>query len=174
MLLKLPEYKVASDGTMREWLWADLEENHKHRHSSQLYSLFDAQDPFITNYPHLVKAVNRTIDEKMKFRIEEDGGEMSFGLVQLGLAAAHIGEAEKANQIVKWLSSKYWSTGMGSYHNVGNLLNTDISGGLPAVIIQMLAYSEPGLVLLIPALPKEWKKEQLKVYCFVGIFWLKV
>ncbi|MDB5014893.1 MAG: trehalose/maltose hydrolase or phosphorylase, partial [Daejeonella sp.] len=162
MLLKLPEYKVAKDGTLREWLWPDLEENHKHRHSSQLYALFDVEDPLIINYPRLVKAVNRTIDEKMKFRIEEDGGEMSFGLVQLGLAAAHIGEAEKANQIIKWLSSKYWSTGMGSYHNVGNLFNTDISGGLPAVIIQMLAYSEPGLVSLIPALPKEWNKGKIE------------
>ncbi len=158
MLLKLPKYKVAPDGTLCEWLWPDLEQNHKHRHSSHLYALFDAQDTNITNYRRLVNAVNRTIDEKMKFRIEEDGGEMSFGLVQLGLAAAHIGEGEKANQIVKWLSSKYWSTGMGSYHNVGNLFNTDISGGLPAVIIQMLAYSERGLVSLIPALPKEWSK----------------
>ena len=173
MVAKLPEYKIAKDGTLREWLWPDLEENHTHRHSSQLYALFDIPDPLIVNYPRLVKAVNRTIDEKMKFRLAEDGGEMAFGLVQLGLAAAHIGEAEKANQIVKWLSGKYWSTGMGSFHNVGNLFNTDISGGLPAVIIQMLAYSEPGEVSLLPALPKEWEKGSIEGILLRGQIQLK-
>jgi hypothetical protein len=33
----------------------------------------------------------------------------------------------------------------------------DVSGGFPAVIMRTLAYSEPGLVKLLPALPKEWK-----------------
>lgn len=162
MLKKMPDYQVAEDGTLREWLWDDMEENHKHRHSSQLYALYDEVSPDIINSSALLKAANRTIDEKMKFRTAEGGGEMAFGLVQLGLAAAHIGEADKAVQLVNWLSSKYWSSGMGSFHNVGELFNTDISGGLPALIIEMLVYSQPGSVSILPALPDEWSTGKIE------------
>ncbi|WP_207422582.1 glycosyl hydrolase family 95 catalytic domain-containing protein [Desertivirga brevis] len=157
ILASLPEYEVAKDGSLREWLWAGLEENHAHRHSSQLYALYDGVDPDFKQNPILLTAANRTVDEKMKFRIKEGGGEMAFGLVQLGLVAAHLHEAEKAGQLVNWLSSKYWSTGMGSFHNVGELFNTDISGGLPAVIIEMLAQSEVGKLEVLPALPSAWE-----------------
>ncbi|MGN7202719.1 glycosyl hydrolase family 95 catalytic domain-containing protein [Pedobacter sp. SAFR-022] len=162
MLSKMPEYEVASDGTLREWLWPGLEENMPHRHVSQLYALYNKADSAITGNPALLAAVNKTIDGKMKFREDEGGGEMSFGLVQLGLAAAHIGEAEKAKTAVDFLSSKYWSTGMGSFHNVGELFNTDISGGLPAVILEMLVYSEQDMIKLLPALPKAWNKGKLE------------
>jgi alpha-L-fucosidase 2 len=114
------------------------------------------------NNKALKQAVNRTLEEKLRFRQSEGGGEMAFGLVQLGLAAAHIGEAEKAEQVVNWLSTKYWSTGMGSFHNVGNLLNTDISGGLPAVIIEMLVYADEQEISFLPALPKRWTTGKLE------------
>lgn len=162
MLSKMPEYEVAKDGTLREWLWPDLEENMPHRHVSQLYALYNRADSAIIGDPALMAAVNKTIDGKMKFREAEDGGEMAFGLVQLGLAAAHIGEAEQAKKAVDLLASKYWSTGMGSFHNVGELFNTDISGGLPAVILEMLVYSEPDMIKLLPALPKSWSKGKLQ------------
>jgi hypothetical protein len=162
MLRKMPEYEVASDGTMREWLWPGLEENMPHRHVSQLYSLYNEADSAILSNPALLAAVNKTIDGKMQFRAAEGGGEMSFGLVQLGLSAAHIGNAEKAKAAVDFLASKYWSTGMGSFHNVGELFNTDISGGLPAVILEMLVYSEQDMIKLLPALPKAWEKGKLE------------
>jgi hypothetical protein len=87
---------------------------------------------------------------------------MAFGLVQLGAAAAHLGEREKAWQILQWLASKYWTKGLGSYHNVGNLFNTDISGGLPYLVTQMLVYSEQGLISLFPATPPEWKQGSIR------------
>lgn len=162
MLSKMPEYEVASDGTLREWLWPGLEENMPHRHVSQLYALYNKADSAIIANPALLAAVNKTIDGKMKFREAEGGGEMAFGLVQLGLAAAHIGEADKAKTAVDFLASKYWSTGMGSFHNVGELFNTDISGGLPAVILEMLVYSEQDMIKLLPAVPKAWSKGKLE------------
>jgi hypothetical protein len=41
-------------------------------------------------------------------------------------------------------------------HNHKTLFNMDISGGMPAVILKMLAESYPGRVVLLPALPREW------------------
>lgn len=173
MLRKMPEYEVATDGTLREWLWPGLEENMPHRHVSQLYALYNKADSAIISNPALLAAVNKTIDGKMKFREAEGGGEMSFGLVQLGLSAAHTGNAEKAKTAVDFLASKYWSTGLGSFHNVGELFNTDISGGLPAVILEMLVYSEPDMIKLLPALPKTWEKGKLEGALLRGNIQLK-
>jgi alpha-L-fucosidase 2 len=157
MLGKMPAYEVAVDGTLKEWLWKEFTENHKHRHASQLYALFDEIAPEFKNDERLRAAALKVIEEKMKFREKEGGGEMAFGLAQLGIAAAHLGDAEKAYQLLQWLAGKYWSNGMGSFHNVQSLFNTDISGGLPYLVSQMLTYSEPGIVSLLPALPMAWK-----------------
>ena len=45
---------------------------------------------------------------------------------------------------------------MVSTHNPDSIFNVDICGGMPAVIIKMLVYSEPGKIVLLPALPKQW------------------
>ena len=162
LLSKMPAYEVAEDGSLCEWLWPGLKENHRHRHASQLYALFDEVEEEFKNDEHLRNAAKKVIEEKMKFRVQEGGGEMAFGLVQLGSAAAHLGDAEKAYQLLQWLSSNYWSNGMGSFHNVGGLFNTDISGGLPYLVSQMLVYSEKGSIKLLPALPAAWKSGEIK------------
>ena len=38
----------------------------------------------------------------------------------------------------------------------------DISGGMPAVIIQTLVGSEPGKIRLLPALPEAWPKGSIE------------
>jgi alpha-L-fucosidase 2 len=162
MLSKLPAYEVSPEGSLREWLWPGLAENSKHRHASQLYGLYDQTDPEIGGSKALRAAASQSITERLNFRQAEGGGEMAFGLVQLGLSSAHLGDAVKAHQLTQWLASRYWSAGMGSFHNVGNLFNTDISGGLPAVVIEMLTYSEPGLVSLLPALPAQWPTGEIQ------------
>jgi len=162
MLDRMPAYEVNEDGALREWLWQDLKDNYRHRHASQLYALFDEIAPEFRSDARLRAGANKVIDEKLKFRAAEGGGEMAFGLVQLGAAAAHLGEGEKVYGLVQWLASKYWTTGMGSYHNVGGLFNMDISGGLPYLVSQMLAYSERGHVSLLPALPREWKSGRIE------------
>jgi hypothetical protein len=81
---------------------------------------------------------------------------MSFGLVQLGQSAASLGEAEVAYEVVDMLANVYWRPNMVSTHNPNSIFNVDICGGMPAVIIKMLVYSEPGKIVLLPALPKQW------------------
>ncbi|MGZ5287185.1 MAG: glycosyl hydrolase family 95 catalytic domain-containing protein, partial [Flavisolibacter sp.] len=173
MLQSMPAYEIGPDGSLREWLWKDLQENHRHRHVSQLYALFDETAPEFVNDEKLRAAALKVLDEKMKFRKQEGGGEMAFGLVQLGLAAAHLGDKEKCAQLVDWLASKYWSTSMGSFHNVGHLFNTDISGGLPYLVSQMLVNSVNGGAVFFPAKPTQWEQGQIKGLLLRGNVWLK-
>ena len=173
MLEKMPAYEISADGFLREWLWKDLKENHRHRHVSQLYALFDKTAPEFSNDQRLRAGALKVLDEKMKFRKQEGGGEMAFGLVQLGLAAARLGDKEKSEQLVNWLSAKYWSTGMGSFHNVGHLFNTDISGGLPYLVSQMLVNSERGGASFFTALPGNWEQGSVKGLLLRGNVQLK-
>jgi hypothetical protein len=100
---------------------------------------------------------------------------MAFGIVQLGMAAAHLGDTALAYECVEYLVNNYWSPVMVSQHNryeFPDVLNMDISGGLPAVIIMMLVQS--GLpvtgasgecewpIRLLPCLPDAWPRGSLK------------
>ena len=162
MLSKMPAYEINKEGALREWIWPGLEDNYSHRHASQLYDLYDGVSPDFQQDPALVKAAGVLLDNKMDFRKAEGGGEMAFGLVQLGAAAAHLGDAGKAGQLLNWLAATYWSKGMGSYHNVKSMFNTDISGGLPYLVTQMLCYAERDEIHVLPALPESWSKGRIE------------
>ena len=151
----LPEYEIGPDGSFREWLWPGLAENHAHRHASQLYALYDEQPSEIVDNPDLVKAIEYTI--RRRFEHHQERPVMAFGLVQLGLAAAHIGNQELTQEIINFLSKGYWTTGMGSFHNRDNLFNTDISGGFPYLCVSSLVYADPGYIQFFPARPEQWK-----------------
>lgn len=158
MLKKMPEYEINSDGALREWLWPRLEDNYAHRHASHLYGLFDIIDPEIGGSELLTEAARVAVEKRMEVRRGEDGGIMAFGMVQLALAAAALGEGDMAWECVRWLSRNYWSPSLVTTHDPGHIFNLDLSGGFPALIIRMLAYSEPGYISLLPALPSVWEK----------------
>ena len=65
-------------------------------------------------------------------------------------------DAQMSCDVVDWLADNYWSPNMVTTHNPKSLFNTDLCGGLPAIIIKMLVDSQPGWIELLPALPKEW------------------
>ena len=162
MLTKMPEYEVNENGELREWLWPGLEDNHAHRHVSQLYGLYDLIDPDLAANPALIEGAKKAIDKRMEVRRRESGGEMVFGMAQMAYVAANLGEREMVSDIIKWLSAQYWSNSLATYHNPGNLFNMDLSGGFQAVIIKALVYSDKGFVSLLPGMPKDWDKGSIK------------
>jgi alpha-L-fucosidase 2 len=151
----LPDYEAGPDGSFREWLWPGLEENHAHRHASQLYALFDERPSEIVNNPDLLNAVEYSI--RQRFEHHKERPVMAFGLVQLGLAAARIENADLTQAIINFLSKGYWTKGMGSFHNRNDLFNVDISGGFPYLCASSLVYADPGYIQFFPALPEQWK-----------------
>jgi len=159
MLEKMPEYLINDDGAVKEWLTPKLEDNYNHRHSSQLYPLFDGMPDEIARSPELQAAFKRVIELKLDRHWsdwERRGGYMSFGLVQVGQAAASLGDADLAWRSLVPLINRYWFHNLASTHNYRSLFNMDISGGMPAVLIKMLVASEPGEIQLLPALPDAW------------------
>lgn len=155
MLKKMPPYMISGDGVLKEWLTPKLEDNLRHRHSSQLYPLYDGMPEEIAGNPELQAAFRRIIEIKLENHWKRSGF-MSFGLVQLGQAATSLGENELAYECLKHLVNRFWLANLASMHNHRSLFNMDISGGMPAVLIKMLVASYPGRIQLLPAVPAAW------------------
>lgn len=157
MLDKMPEYMINEDGIIKEWLTPRLKNNDHHRHCSQLYPLFDYMGKEIAESEELQSAFRKSVDYKLRVHWGKNArGFMSFGLVQLGQTATSLGEGEMAYTCLKHLVNRFWLNNLASMHNHKTLFNMDISGGMPDVIIKMLANSQQGKVQLLPALPKAW------------------
>jgi len=171
MLEKMPDYLVDDRGIIKEWLTPRLENNDSHRHSSQLYPLYDGLPDEIAKSARLRAAFRHSIEFKLdNYWQNNQRGLMSFGLVQLGQAAASLGDRELARRCLTHLVNRYWLNNFASMHDHRALLNMDISGGLPAVIIKMLVASEPGRIQLLPALPKDWPTGKVTGLCARGGF----
>ncbi len=162
MLSAMPDYQINADGALREYMWDSLTDNYAHRHASHLYGLWDVTDPDIATSPELMKACRKAVDERMNVRRQEGGGVMAFGMVQLALAAAAVGDAVAVEDMINWLGSVYWFSNLVTTHNPHELFNLDLSGGFPAVIMKSLVYSEPGKIILLPASPPGWKTGEIK------------
>jgi len=157
MIKKMPPYMINGDGIIKEWLTPKLDNNDSHRHSSQLYDLYDGITKEIEDSKELQEAFKKSIEYKLdKHWRNNPVGFMSFGLVQLGQAATSLGEGELAYECLQYLVNRFWLNNLASMHNHKSLFNMDISGGMPAVIIKMLVASEPGKIKLLPALPAKF------------------
>jgi hypothetical protein len=161
ILDNLPAYETDEDGDLKEWIWPGYKNDNAHRHASHLYPLFYEVDSDFTDSPELREAARTAIEKRIQYRRERDGAEMAFGLVQIGLAAAHIGDTEHAYECVDYLCNSYWSPAFTSYHDPGEIFNVDISGGLPAVVTDMLLQSTANEVTLLPALPEQWPEGEI-------------
>ena len=163
MLLKMPEYMIDENGMIKEWLTPKLANNDAHRHSSQLYALFDGMPEEIEKSQELRQAFRNSIEYKLeKHWRGQRSGFMSFGLVQLGQAGASLGDSKIVYESLQHLVNRFWLSNLASMHNAKSLFNMDISGGMPAVIIKALVFSDPGRIKLLPAVPAAWPNGEIQ------------
>jgi alpha-L-fucosidase 2 len=157
MLAKLPPYLLESDGTLKEWAWPTLEEHYSHRHVSHLYGAWpgDEIDPDRTS--QLAQAAE-IANRKRTFDT------MSTAVAGETLAAygrchrALVGARLKDNIIVEiqlrqLIEQGYISTALRCSREPYGVPVPDAQGGIPAIVMEMLAYSRPGVIELLPALP---------------------
>ncbi|WP_432877587.1 glycosyl hydrolase family 95 catalytic domain-containing protein [Kribbella sp. CA-245084] len=157
---ELPAYRVTPEGLLAEWIDPRFDDRTGHRHSTHLYELWYEPERLLDD-PRLVEAARKAIRARIDWRAHDPTAppghmEMAFGLVQLGVAAAAIGDADSALQCVQWLVRLHWRSNMMPTHDAGVIFNVDAGGGLPAVVVAMLIRSNGHTVTLLPALPAAW------------------
>jgi alpha-L-fucosidase 2 len=162
ILTKLPPYLLESDGTLKEWAWPTHQEHYSHRHVSHLYGVWPGNEIDPDRTPQLARAAEianrrRTFDT------------MSTAVAGETLAAytrchrALVGARLKDNIIVdiqlrQLIEQGYISTSLRCSRETYSVPIPDAQGGIPAIFMEMLAYSRPGVLEVLPALPPSLEK----------------
>lgn len=169
ILDKMPPYLINEDGALKEWADFGLEDNYDHRHSSHLYLFY--YDIPRKETPEILEAAKKAYEIKME-RKKKEQGTMAFGLVQAGMAAAHLGDAKMADTMITSMADNNYYRTYASSHDFGpSIFNADISGGMPALMLECLVQSSPLTdenekiaeyeIRLLPALPASMKTGKL-------------
>jgi len=161
LLAKLPPYPIDNSGQLAEWPGGGVSPGH--RHHSMLYPCFQSFDPIIEETPSLWKAAQATV--RAKIAGSDGGGEQSsFGRVQSGVSAAFLRMPEEAYSRLKVMAVKRSMNPslITSHEPNADIWNTDGNGGIPQIVNTMLTFSRPGRLDLLPALPAEWPKGEIR------------
>lgn len=171
-LAHLPAYPVSSDGTLIEWADPKAVTNDNHRHMAHLYPLHHSYefDPAVT--PALWRAAEKAYAARLNtwFRDPENTGAKkknetaSHGRMHLALAAARLGRGEDVWEILTRMATSgaiYPSMATAHYED-GRVFNMDANGAMPEVVNQSLVFSLPGRIDLLPALPAELPKGEIR------------
>ena len=149
MLDKLPPYLLNPDGSLKEWAWPDLEDRYNHRHISQCYGAWpgDEFDPDRT--PQLAKAAILADRKRVPERLA------AHSHCQRGLVGARLKDPFMVDtQLRQLLEQGFVGTTLLCPHDpYANMRIPDAQGGIPAIMMEMLAYSRPGVIEVLPALP---------------------
>lgn len=162
MVAKLPPYLINEDGALKEWSHPDFEDNYEHRHMSHLYPVFPGLEVTRERKPKLFEACRLAMAKKMS--------ELEYPCAWSYVLAAGIfarleqgDEAWKALEIIaRGYRLQNLFTTLWLYDHKPPMYQFEAASGIPAAITEMLLFSEPGILKLIPALPKAWPKGSVK------------
>lgn len=142
---------AVADGTLKEFIEADMLEFPPHRHLSSLYPLFVSNELDPDTTPDLWTAADKQLDKKIRSVTESE----SHYRMQASLCAARLGRGDDIwNFLTLMAANNVFHTSLvPSHYDDLNVFNVDASGGIPAVLHNALVFSAAGRIDLLPALP---------------------
>lgn len=149
MLAKLPPYLLNPDGTLKEWAWPDLEDRYNHRHISQCYGAWPGDEIDPDRTPELAKAAVIAARKRVPERLA------AHSHCQKTLVAARLKDGFMVDsQLRLMIEQGFVGTTLICPHDPYAAMRiADAQGGIPAIMMEMLAYSRPGVIEILPALP---------------------
>jgi hypothetical protein len=157
LLKQLPEYVVDERGALAEWAWPGLATPDDHRHVSHLYPVWPLHEITPDGTPELAAAAHRALV------LRGDENLSAHGSLHRALCAARLKDADlvEAN-LGKILGTDMVFRSLMTSHNPGlDGYNADAAHAIPAVITEALVDSRPGVVELLPALPRRWARGRI-------------
>lgn len=157
MLAKMPPYLVEPDGTLKEWAWPTLQEHYNHRHVSHLYGAWPGDEIDPDRTPQLARAAviadrRRTFDTLATAVAGETLA--AYARCHRALVGARLKDDVIVDvQLRQLMEQGYVSTALRCSREPYAVPVPDAHGGIPALMMEMLLYSRPGVIEVLPALP---------------------
>ena len=148
MMEKLPPYLFEPDGTLKEWAWPALEENYNQRHVSHLYGAWPGDEIDPDRTPQLALAALMADRRRVPERLA------AHGRCHRALVGARLKDSFMVDTELRQLIEQgYVGTTLRCSHDPYARPMPDAQGGIQTIMMEMLAYSRPGVIELLPALP---------------------
>ena len=169
MLTKLPDYMVNEGGAMKEWAHPNLQDNDVHRHFSHLYPAFPGMEITPERNAKLLPACRVAMAKRMR----SPGSAPAWTFALMANTCARLGDAPAALRSLNIIAQGYLMPNLFILMEKQRpLMQFDANCGIPAAVLEMLLFSEPGMIKLLPALPKSWpvgKAEGIRCRGGVGV-----
>jgi len=158
MLARMPPYLLELDGTLKEWAWPTLEEHYNHRHISHLYGAWPGDEIDPDRTPQLARAAEianrrRTFDTLATSVAGETLA--AYARCHRALVGARLKDNVMVDVQLRQLTEQgYVSSALRCSREPYGVPVPDAQAGIPAIVMEMLLYSGPGVIEVLPALPE--------------------
>jgi alpha-L-fucosidase 2 len=161
--LYLPQVSPTS-GWLEEWMSPDNLGEVQHRHLSPLINFFPGDRIRLDDSPaELTDGVRKLLTARGLRMAGNDAG-LGWACAWRALCWSRLKEAENAYQLVGEVMTPSVNFSNGAAPNffdmfsLGNrtIFQIDANYGTPTAMLDMLLYSRPGVIELLPALPSAW------------------
>lgn len=155
----IPDYSVNSEGALAEWGWAGLEDYYNHRHSSHLIGVWPYKE-ISRSTPHMYDAARTALDKRDLFSY----GDAGHGLLMGALIAAGLNNPQSVENKLHRLSAEgFYYNSLATAHFPNRYVYcTDVVNSFPAILLEMLAWSDDNTIELLPALPASFPRGSIR------------
>jgi hypothetical protein len=153
MMAKLPPYLLEKDGTLKEWAWPTLEERYSHRHVSHLYGAWPGDEIDPDRRPQLALAAMIADRKRVPERLA------AHGRCHRAMVGARLKDRYMVDTELRQLIEQgHFAATLRASHDPWAFPMPDAQGGIQTIIMEMLLYSRPGVIEVLPALPPTLRK----------------
>lgn len=154
VMARFPALKIGRYGQLMEWMEDYAEPEPGHRHISHVYGVYPGSSISYEKTGELMEAAKVTLER----RLANGGGHTGWSRAWIINLWARFKEGRKAYENLQAILT------MGTYHNLmdnhplgeyGSVFQIDGNFGASAAILEMLAYSRPDRLELLPAVTTE-------------------
>ncbi len=177
LLASLPPYRINSEGAIAEWCSERHSDAYDHRHVSHLYPVFPGTEVNFKNNNAWMPAFKKAVD------LREKGSFCGWSLPHMAAIYARFDDAEKVfycmNAMNKVCVLENFFTLLHDYRDMG-ITGYDCGGetkacvqmdalmGFVNIVQDMLAYTAPGVIKILPACSREYNEGNARLHFFDG------